>query len=410
MKLVNKKITWAILFISALALENFCWSTPYYEYLIDGIFKYSDIGIVLALGWCIYVFVLTKNIFNRKAMIWPAVFIVIAIISHVAGYFYFGQSIFLGIRQIRYLLVCLLYFYATYNSLAYGLLDKEDVYKAIRYVAILEIVLYFAQYFLIDRIVFLEIGATFEYGDARFRISFLFPLIQMYISINELLNGRNRVQNAIIAILGAAVLAVLCKHRAPTLFMLCSFGAALLLWKKNLTAKLIVSGIVLVAIICYISNSHVIQSAFYALFETENPVYTLDIRHAGRLYYFDQLTAYKAWITGFGQPNSNCQAAFEASGALKGIFAVDNGIFGVLYEYGLLGVVWVFVFYADIIRRSFVLYRDNNQYHFLLYIIFEIGNLYIGMHWFFYYAAAFMIFMALLNWEYDENKQKREAQ
>ena len=80
MKLVNKKLTWAILFISALALENFCWATPYYEYLIDGIFKYSDIGIVLAFVWCVYVFVLTKNIFNRKAMIWPAVFIVIAII------------------------------------------------------------------------------------------------------------------------------------------------------------------------------------------------------------------------------------------------------------------------------------------------------------------------------------------
>lgn len=409
MKLVNKKLTWAILFISALALENFCWATPYYEYLIDGIFKYSDIGIVLAFVWCVYVFVLTKNIFNRKAMIWPAVFIVIAIISHIAAYFYFGQSIFMGIRQIRYLLVCLLYFYATYNSLAYGLLDKEDVYKAIRYVAILEIVLYFAQYFLIDKVVFLEVGATWEYGKARFRISFLFPMIQMYISLNELLNGKNMIQNAVLAFLGAAVLAFLCKHRAPTLFMLCSFAVALVLWKRDLKTKVIIAGIAFVVVIFYLANSQVMQSALNTLF-VDGGGYSLGIRETGRYYYFDQLTSYKAWITGFGQPNSNCQAAFEASGALNGIFPVDNGIFGLLYEYGLLGVIWLICFFVDIFRRSFVLYKDNSQYHFLLYIIFEIGNLYIGMQWFFYYAAAFMIFMALLNWEYDENKRNREEQ
>lgn len=401
-------ITW-MFFFSVIALENFCWLIPSDEYIVTGLLKFSDIGVIFAIFWSFYVFGSTRKNAYSKAMIWPALFYVCAFISCYMASRFFGQSMGLGIRQIRYFLVCVIYFYAIFRSLQSRLITKADVYKIIKFQAVFECVIFLLQYLLIDRVVFVHTGISFEYGNARLRVSYLLPMIQMYISLNEYLNGIKKTQNLICVFLGAIVLAGLCKHRAPTLIMLCTFCIALVLWKKKLSTKLIVSLLAIVVIVAFVSNSDMIQQAFGVLFKGSSEGDTLSIRKIGRMYYFEQLTNYNAWVTGLGQPNINSISAYKASGALNHIYLADNGIFGLLYAHGILGVAWIVCFFASIFKKSFYLFKEKKQYQYLLYFLFELGNLYMGLHWFYYYAAPFMIFMALLNWEYEEERYSKKV-
>lgn len=404
MKIKKRNATTWMFFFSVLALENFCWLIPSDEYMVPGLLKFSDIGVIFALLWSIYVFASTRKNAKCKAMIWPMLFFINALISCFAANKFFNQSVGLGIRQIRYFLVCIVYFYAIFRSLQSRLITKEDVFKIIKFQALFECIVFILQYLLIDKVIFVYTGITFEYGNARLRVSYLLPMIQMYISLNDFLNGKKKTQNLICVFLGAFVLAGLCKHRAPTLLMLCTFCIALILWKKKLSTKLIVSIIAIVVIIGFVSNSDIIQQAFGVLFKGSSEGDTLSIRKLGRLYYFEQLSGYKAWIAGFGQPNINCLSAYKAAGALNKIYIEDNGIFGFLYAYGVLGVAWVVCFFTSIFKKSYYLFKEKKQYQYLLYFLFELGNLYMGLHWFYYYTAPFMIFMALMNWEYEEER------
>ena len=403
-------ITWSF-FFTVIALENFFWLIPTENYIIPGVIKLSDIGVISALLWSIYVFLNYRNSkknYQCKPMIWPIVFFVVAFVSSLISKQLFGQTLGLSFRQIRYSIVCFIYFYAIFKCLKVGGIKKSDVYKIIEVVALIESVLFILQSLLINTIVFINAGMTYEYTNVRIRVSFLFPMIYMYISLNEYMRGRNKIKNFICVLFGVYILAGVCQHRAPTMIMLCTFVIAFALWKKDISIKLIVFIVAAIAIISFLASSEIMQQALGVLFNNSSKGDTLTIRRTGRLYYFEQLQRYNKWWTGFGQANINCSKAYRASGAINYIFMVDNGIFGFLYCYGFIGIAWVILFFSGILKRAWYLLIRKQYYHYILYTLFEIGNLYMGMHWFYYYTAPFIIFIALLDWEYCEERKIKE--
>ena len=399
--------TW-LFFFTIIALENFSWLIPYDDYMISSL-KFSDIGVLLALIWTAYVYVKYKPKKNKyKPMIWPGLFFAVILISSMVCNSKFGQSLGLSIRQVRYLIVCFLLYYAIFRALKFGVLKKEDIVKIIKFQGIAESVIFILQWVLIDKFVFLYTGATFEYANARLRVSYMMPFFLMYLSLNDYMNGKDKTKNLFLAFLGAFILVAVCQHRAPTLIMLVTFIIGFLLWKKGASKKILIAALAGTILIAFISNSTLIQSALNVLFNGASEGNTLTIRNAGRLYYFQQLTNYNAWITGLGQANINCSRAYSAAGNLLHYYLVDNGIFGYLYCYGVIGIVWILAFYISILKKSYYLFKHDRKYHFLLYIIFEIGNLYMGIHWFWYYTAPFVLFICLLDWEYQESKENKE--
>lgn len=412
MKVKKRNFITYFFFFTVIALENFSWLIPVDLYIIPGIIKFSDIGVISAIIWslCVFVkYIYSKRNSNYRPIIWPALFFIVAIVSSFSAKKFFGQSLAMSFRQVRYLLVCFVYFYAIFICLRVRSIKKEDVYTIIKFQALIECLLYILQTFLIDQVEFIHVGATFEYTNIRLRVSFLMPLIFMYISLDAYMKGENKKKNIIYFLLGAYVLIGVCQHRAPSIIMICTWCIAFILWKKGTSKKFLVFVVGTITIVAFVSSSEIMQQAIGVVFKGSSKGDTLTIRQLGRMYYFQRLKDYNAWITGFGQANINCDKAYIASGALNYIYMVDNGIFGFLYCYGIIGIIWIISFFVNLFKMSLYLLKKCKCYHFLLYILFEVGNMYMGLHWFYYYTAPFIIYIALLNWEYYENKILEKA-
>lgn len=94
-----------------------------------------------------------------------------------------------------------------------------------------------------------------------------------------------------------------------------------------------------------------------------------------------------------------------ASGAGMNIFLADNGVFGFLYCHGILGIVWLISLFFQMLKKSSYIMLKKRNYSYILYAIYEVLNLYMGMHWYYYYALPFVLFLCLLNYEYYERKE-----
>lgn len=414
----NKNITTYLLLIVVFSLERFCYLIPTEKYFIPGLMKYSDFGIILAVLWIIWVFLnyckkksnldlkrKNKKIF-KNMIFW---YFILTITSSIAADFFFGQPVLWGIRSLRNQIVCFILYFQILNAIDIEILDKEDFVKIITIVGVIEIIIYLLQYFLIDKFTFTYIDTSeIRNGTSRLRFSYLLPLILSIKAFDNLLNGKNKkILNIVIMILGASVLIVICKHRAPSLIYMIALLVGYLLWKKNIIKKFLLGFIVLIFGGTIIFSSSLFQSTFDTLEGKNNynsSLNTMDIRQEGQKYYIEQLK--KSIIFGYGNPNTNCDDAMIASGVNNYYYLADNGIIGFAYIYGLLGIVWVFILFYKIINASYFCYRKEKNLFFMVYFIFEIGNLYIGMHWYYHYTLPFILVLVLLNLEYCELKKK----
>lgn len=389
-------ITWLFFFV-IVALENFSWLIPSAQYMIPGILKFSDIGVVFAILWGALVIVTCNHKKKKACMVWPVLFIPVLICSAYAANKYFGQTYGMSIRQYRYMLACFWVYYCAHIAVSTEKLKINDIYLIIKVQASIEIALFLAQYLLASKIVFIYAGMDSRYGSVRLRVSYLLALIFMYICMNDLLHNKKMIKNLIGVLGGALILMVVCKHRAPSLIMLATFVIAYVLWKKGFSAKLFIGIILIVIAVSFLANSTMMQDIIDILVKGTG-YQNISLRTKGREYYFLQLIR-SPWF-GFGNPNSNCKNAVLASGQQFNYYIEDNGIFGFLYCHGVLGVFWLVLFFASILKQSVVLFKAQNKYHFLLYFLYEIGNLYMGMHWFYYYTLPFILILILLNKEY----------
>ena len=100
---------------------------------------------------------------------------------------------------------------------------------------------------------------------------------------------------------------------------------------------------------------------------------TLTIREIGRNFYLNSLvTSPSRFLFGFGVPNINNITAQTISGNASGIFTVDNGIFGILYQYGALGVLlWTGVT-IWLIGLSLKVFKRLGSIFYLAFIVFDL--------------------------------------
>lgn len=399
---IRKKNWLTITFFFVIAaLENFSYLISQSAYMIPGLLKLSDIGVLAAIMWSVYVLLAIRKTQKQYFKV-PALFIVVLLFSSISAYRLFGQGFDLSIRQQRRLLACILLYYAVFKALNAGKILKEDVIHILCIQAVIEIILYSLQLVLADKSIFLYATIDSRYNSPRLRVSYLLPLLFMYFCIEEVLHNRHRIINLIFAFSGIFVLAGVCKHRAPSLIAIATLGIAYFIWKKNLSVKLFTGIVLLTFSIGLLSHSVLVQDALDALLRN-GKTSTLGIRLEGQEYYLEKLT--ESPLFGFGAPNQNNSMAVKASGEESWYLLADNGIVGFLYCYGAVGLLWLGALWIFLLKQSYELYKRERKYHYFLYLLFETGNLYIGMHWYYYYPLPFFMNMALLNYEYISLKQ-----
>ena len=409
MKIRKRNKVTVLFFIVVMALENFSWLIDPDKYMVPGLLKFSDIGILCALLWMVLVYLeCRRSQTNIRASWYPALFIPLLAISSLACYLYFGQPIGMSIRQNRYIIISFLMYYFIIMALASGKLQFSDLINSIKYMALFEICVFFFQYLLVGKVTFVYTGISNRYDSARLRVSYLLPLIFAYFALNEFMNGRKKVKNLIFTALGIGVLAVVCKHRAPTMIVLVTLICAYFLWKKDYSTKLIVFVFGLILLVTVVSSSVIVQDAIRVLTAGNNAGEdNFTIRLLGQQYYFNRLSTLNAWLVGFGEPNIYHREAYLASGVGYRFYLADNGVFGFLYCHGVVGILWLIAFFKNYFSKALYLFKQRRCYQYIIYIIFEIGNLYMGMHWYYYYSFPFILMFSALSWEYFIAKNEK---
>jgi len=361
--------------------------------------KFSDIGVLLAIVWIFYVLFGIRTKQKIRYSKFPALFVGIILISSIAAYHFFGQGFGLSLRQNRYIIVSMLLYYAIVKAMKTNMLLRDDVVSILAFQAVAEIMLFTLQYILSDTFIFIYTNIDSRYGTARLRVSYLLPLIFMYFCIDKILNNKYKIINLLLSVGSAFVLFGICKHRAPSIIMLVTFVAAYFLWRRRFSTKLLVGTLTVVVAVAFMTNSSLVQDSLASIFSKEQER-NLTIRYVGQAYYLERLA--ESPIIGFGEPNENCNAAQMASGYFLNYFLADNGIFGFFYTHGIMGLTWLLFFWIKLFKESHELFKKKHMYQYILYILYETGNLYMGMHWYYYYAMPFVLCVALMDYDYSE--------
>ena len=130
------------------------------------------------------------------------------------------------------------------------------------------------------------------------------------------------------------------------------------------------------------------------------------VRNTAREHYFSELgkTAITI-ITGRGYPSVSNYGAFSAAGFYNYMYFTDNGIFGFLYCYGLLGLVWYMFFWIKMIRDSWQIRRYTSVY--FAYLLYYVVGFINDFSWFWSANFIFIVMICFLEATYNEKKYLR---
>ena len=134
-------------------------------------------------------------------------------------------------------------------------------------------------------------------------------------------------------------------------------------WKPRKAYYKVLAILGVIVAIAGVIVSDVFQSTINTILSNED---TLAIRSIGREWYLNSLIKHP--ILGCGYPHEDCRAACEAAGFTRGIYIVDNGVFGFAYIYGLIGVLWIVGFWIYFLKRAKTIASRNNNYFYIMYM------------------------------------------
>ena len=230
---------------------------------------------------------------------------------------------------------------------------------------IIYIVLVSVQYILGSRFQFMTVMTTERYGTARLFISLSYVLVSYYIHLLRLIETKNKHGIDIFFVAGTLFLnmAVTKSRMAIVALMIAS---ALAVLSIRFTIKKLLLILLFFAVLIAFFTSSIGQDTLSIVFDTGEIVGgdTSEIRELGRAFYLDAVS--KSWKTilfGCGFVNTDWPQSVVGSGITLQYNYNDNGMFGLLFYYGITFVVWVFAFYFRLLKDS---WKNARMIFFLL--------------------------------------------
>ena len=109
---------------------------------------------------------------------------------------------------------------------------------------------------------------------------------------------------------------------------------------------------------------------------------TMEIRDVARkLYYSRILSSPENFLFGYGYLTSSYSDIVRFAGAQKEIYVVDNGIFGFVYSYGLLGIVFVATLFFKSMKLALKLCKSRGELLPFMFILLNIVLSYNIVFW-----------------------------
>ena len=166
--------------ITALQLDLF--------YLLDTEFKLGQ-AILLIISVLYIIKYLKKRIDRRDVNLYIILFLSVLVltgayqVSHI-----FGGGIFPAFLAERVLWVYIIFYFALEKLFAMSKLTNEKCLKYLRIVGLIQLVLYFTQWVLSSRYIFLHVLSGSRYGSARFYFQPILLIILLCFCVSDFFN------------------------------------------------------------------------------------------------------------------------------------------------------------------------------------------------------------------------------
>ena len=298
--------------------------------------------------------------------------VLLAFTSAIMSYIRYQQPFLMGIRAQRAWIVSMLMYYPISMVIRQGRFSIHKLLNLVDGINFIYFVLLLAQFILGDRFMLLEISTNQRYGTIRLYAVTSFMLISYALHLWKLLTINHiKVVDCFFVFSTIFTYFFITKSRMA---MVALMGATVIVvLKQRLSVrKLLIFSLAIFAFCIFLgtdAGTEILQLAFGG----ENVVTENDtsvIRNIGRDFYISEVTSsLKTLIFGCGFINIEWEPTLKAVRYNENIFTVDNGIFGIVFMYGLLFLIWMVIMYCKYIKEAFIYKNDFGICIFLVGIL-----------------------------------------
>lgn len=332
--------------------------------------KFSDIALLLEIIFCgLTYFWKNKRSTHNK---YEALFLLplfLACTSSLMAFIRYQQPFFMGFRAQRSWIMAMLMFLPLTKTISDNRISIKEILKLIDGINIIYITLLFLQYILGDRVRFLHLMMNERYGSIRLYASTSFVIISYAYHLCSFFRTKKiKLSNLFFICSTIFVFLFITKSRMAMIAMFLS--SILIVLKQRMTVKkFFIIAFCFFAVALFLSSTPG-QEVLGLIFKTGNVNNdTSEIRKIGREFYMSELeSSSSTFVFGCGYINIDWPQTVLAVRYEEGIFTVDNGIFGILYMYGLASLLWMIVVYFIMFKNA--IYMNNG---------FILGTLLIGL-------------------------------
>lgn len=374
--------------------------------------KVNELCWIIIFALFLFKFINTNfsQLFNKQKYQFGRIIlftVIMGIYSTLQSYYLHGQSLIQGILPQRFMIGgFFLYFILMkyINEKKYGMKNIEKIFLTIGYC---ELILYISQYFLINKIQFLQINYTMRLGEIRMNLGAIGVPYVIFYSLNQLFGEKKSWKSIVSIAMGLFYVVVIAKTRIALLAYIISIIGGFMMWKKGGKKKIVIFFLLLTLIVVLTQT----ELFSYLTDGLKGIDLSTQTRQLGRAYYLKKILSHP--ILGCGYINTNNVAASRYAGIYSistGIIAwVDLGVYGLTFFFGIVGLVWFLVLYGKLAMRSYKIGCTGKQTYwmYMLYIIVVSPNS-TGFLWYISSTIAFVIWMCLIEKEYRDIIMKRK--
>lgn len=359
---LKKSSLWIIGLFVIMALSINCF------YLVDS----SILGVpcvhlafFISLCYMLMAFLKTgKAFFCRESMYaWGGV--ILAFIGSFTAYFTYGQpfltTLLIQLRIFMYTLIIV----PIVALIKKRVIRVDDLVKLVYVFGVIYAFICTLQLFMSEKVIFLNALKSSRYGGLRLYLDTAYFALTVAIAFWKLLDGKHKFFNAFLIAWILTINIMMIKGRAVFTALIIAAVISVLVVKQVSWKKLMIIILLAVGVNYFLKNTEMGINIVNSIMNEDT---SLSIRSAARLFYIDKFLNAPIW--GNGYVDSYYQTSYTLSGQSMGYFYVDNGIWGIAFYYGTLGILWCVLFILPNLRDGIWYARNKNNLFALYYLIF----------------------------------------
>lgn len=359
------------------------------DYMIGSI-KFSDISVLLSIAYTLIILVKYGIPTLCRWRYWIYAYFILVPVSAITAWFFYDQSIIRGIFAQRCQMAYLFLFLGVERLLEIKKIHKDDLIYYIYIMCWLELLLCTIQYILysLNGTFFMRVGTNLRYESVRLYFDPGMLLIVAFHSLESFIKGKSKVKNLIFLFWTLMFLMVITKMRMMTGAFLVCMVVGLLISHGKAIKKIFYMLLGGIAGFAVLSKTALFQDLMNTVMDLSSDA-NYGVRIAGRSVFISELL--KSPITGRGYPSISSRKAYAA---LKGYLFVDNGIWGLIYSYGIIGLFWWIGMWGYLTKKAWAI-RKHTFFYFLYFLYYTIGIM-TDFAWFWTATFSFSIVSAML--------------